>query len=32
MYYEIMNADFLIPVAFPVAGPVANVPTACMNR
>jgi hypothetical protein len=32
MYYEIMNADVLIPVAFPVACPVANVPTACMNR
>ena len=32
MYYRFMNADALIPVAFPVAGPVANMPTACMNR
>jgi hypothetical protein len=32
MYYKFMKADALIPVAFPVAGPVANMPTACMNR
>jgi len=32
MYYKIMNAVALIPVAFPVAGPVAIIPTACMNR
>jgi len=32
MYYKRMNAAALIPVAFPVAGLVAIIPTAYMNR
>ena len=31
-YYKRVNATVLIPVAFPVAGPAANMATACMNR
>jgi hypothetical protein len=31
-YYKIVNVTVLIPVAFPVAGPAANMATACMNR